>query len=309
MTSKPDSLSDAAVLVTGAAGFIGQTLVRKLLGAGAYVVANDLSFSATEAKRGALEPISGEFEKVCGQVAAAVDRAARGWRGVVHLAGMSHAGECERSPQAAFAANVSLAATVLEFSQRNRISRFVLPSTGLVYGDRLKEPARESFPPNPANCYAATKLTAEWVARSFAGDSFCVGVARLGNVYGPGGHPDSVAAEVVRQAAVGGEVAVRDGSPVRDFTYVEDAAEGLLRLLCVVDAGEVTVNLSTGKGTSVAGLVETACRIAGSGARPGPTVAGDETSRLVMANDRLDALTGWRPSISLEDGLSQTLKG
>lgn len=291
MTSLADnlSLSEALIFVSGATGFLGKALVSALTQHGAKVspLPRDLS--------GVQIPAESGKKKV-----------------LIHLADMSHAGQCEEKPAEAFEANVAHALRALFFCQKQGGTFFIFPSTGSVYNDQMDRPLTEADPASPRDIYGATKLAAETLIGSYSkrlGIRFLI--VRIGNVYGPGCHPDSVIGTLCQQIANGHKITLRDLTPVRDFIYKEDVVHGLIRLLQTAEThSEFLVNLSTGKGTSIGQLTDTACRLAlvpVEKIRPseGPKVP---PSRIVLDNTLLKKLTGWSPQYNLEDGLKETLK-
>ncbi len=228
------------------------------------------------------------------------------------MAGIAQAGECEKNPEKAFESHVLLTLRVLEFCRQNKIGKFVYPSSGLVYGDYRRRPVTEETSPSSQNIYTASKLSAEALIMGYS-KSYeipCI-IVRLGNVYGPGGHEDTVVSTIINQIRAGQRIVVRDLTPIRDFIYINDAIEGLIRLLISSDKQECPiVNLSTGIGTSVFNLVKTASRLS-------PIFFGDvqtnsdsdlPNSTLILDNTLLKKLTGWEPRYSLSEGLSLTLK-
>jgi nucleoside-diphosphate-sugar epimerase len=223
-----------------------------------------------------------------------------------HLAGMADASKCEADPKAAHEANVALTGRMLDYCRRHRVGVFVLPSTAHVYGTALERPARETDAPRPGGAYVKTKLAAEaLLAKACARGRLAGAAARLANVYGPGVSAATVAGTVLAQLRKGREPKVRDLTPARDFLFVDDAAEGLIRLGLAARPGKcLVVNVGTGKGVSVARLVETARRAAGRRPR---AIKAAKGSSLVLDDRRLARLTRWTPPTSLRRGLSACL--
>lgn len=280
MTSAGGRLSGRRILVTGADGFIGRRLVRLLEARGAEV-------QRLDARRPKPPDPPADL--------------------IFHLAGLANASRCDEDPAGAFEANVALVQRMLEYCQAHRVGVFVLPSTGLIYGDRLKRPAREEDAPRVGGLYPSTKLAAEALLAGACARFRMAGVAaRLGNVYGPGVSDATVAGKVIAQLKKRLVPKVRDPRPVRDFLFVDDAAEGLIRLASATRFGEIlVVNVSTGRGASVADLIEAGRRAAGLPARRVPPARGPA---LVLDNRRLVRLTRWRPSTSLRQGLAACLQ-
>lgn len=318
MILKIGSLNEYSILVTGACGFLGSRLVKDLLDNGAFVVGIDYNQEFPEkfaevAKHNSFRFIQGDFPKKSDAALSELLSEKRGETAIFHMAGIAHAGECEEKPVKAFESHVSLTFHVLEFCRRNKIERFIFPSTGLVYGDYRRQPVTEGTLPSPQNIYATLKLSAETLIKGCS-KSFqitCI-IARLGNVYGPGSNKDTVVSTIIKQIKDGKRIVVRDLTPIRDFIYIDDVIEGLIRLLISTDKHECsTVNLSTGIGTSVFNLIKMASRISSlSESKVQPQRDSEPSnSTLILDNSLLSKITGWKPRYTLSEGLSLTLKG
>jgi nucleoside-diphosphate-sugar epimerase len=134
--------------------------------------------------------------------------------------------------------------------------------------------------------------------------------ARLFTVFGPGEHPGRLLPSLITAAAAGMPVALSAGAQQRDFTYVEDVADGLLRLGATPDLTGTVVNLATGRLTSVREFAERAARVLEVpaerlqfGALPGHD---GEMPHASVHVDLLRQLTGWVPGTSIEAGVSRT---
>jgi GDP-4-dehydro-6-deoxy-D-mannose reductase len=137
-------------------------------------------------------------------------------------------------------------------------------------------------------------------------------VARLFAVYGPGEHDGRLLPSLQRLARTGGRIGLTAGHQRRDFTYVEDAVEGLLRLAVSPVPPGTVVNVATGTLTSVRDFALTAAALLrldpaalDFGALP---TRPEEMVHDVVDVTRLEALTGWRPRTSVADGLRQSLE-
>jgi nucleoside-diphosphate-sugar epimerase len=318
MISKTGSLNGHRILVTGASGFLGSRLVKALLDNGAFVVGIDSNKQFPEHFADIIQHksfcfIHGGFPEKSDEALSELLSEKRGITAVFHMAGIAHAGECEENPLKAFKSHVLLTFQALEFCRQNKIGKFIFPSTGLVYGDYHRQPVTEETSPTPQNIYAGLKLSAEAIitghSKSFKITCF---IARLGNVYGPGSNEDTVVGTVIKRIKNGERIVVRDLTPIRDFIYVDDIIEGLIRLFVSTDKhGCYTVNLSTGIGTTIFNLVKMASRI---GSVPINEVQPQgnyepSNSTLILDNSLLKKFTGWKPRYTLSEGLSLTLKG
>jgi UDP-glucose 4-epimerase len=254
------------VIVTGAAGFIGRALCARLEREGVGVL-----------KVGRGQPLPSAPGASC-----------------VHLAGSSDparaAGDDARREAEDLARRVLAAG----------YARAVLASTAHVYGDASASPRREDEPAAPTSAYANLKLSLESL---FAGPGRAV--ARLSNVYGPGQSELNAVSAVLRQFPGDGVVRLRGAADaVRDYLFVEDAAEGLARLALSGEDG--AFNLSTGRGTTVAELVAAVARLHGS-PRPRVEAPSAPPSTLVLDPGRAAARLGWKALTPLEQGLKSLL--
>jgi nucleoside-diphosphate-sugar epimerase len=182
--------------------------------------------------------------------------------------------------------------------------------SALEYGE-IAGNLHEDSHPSPTTLYGRTKLAGTDFLKE---NSLQLGIrgltARLFTVYGHGEHPGRLLPSLFDAAMTGKSLALTDGLQKRDFTYVEDVAEGLLRLgLCTVAPGSI-VNLATGRLSSVHRFIEIASEILSIqanqlnfGALPTRTY---EMKHLPVSIVRLVKLVSWRPPTTLEDGIRKT---
>lgn len=170
---------------------------------------------------------------------------------------------------------------------------------------------REESDPKPTTLYGRSKLagTARLQACCLAHGVKGM-VARLFTVYGPGEHPQRLLPSLLKCAKTGETLGLTAGLQQRDFTYVEDVAEGLLRLGCCRAAPGEIVNLATGRLTSVRAFAQTAAEILGireDGLAFG-ALAGrpEEMSHAEVSLARLYRLIQWIPSTTIEEGIRRT---
>jgi CDP-glucose 4,6-dehydratase len=309
---------DRSVFVTGAYGLLGGWLVKPLLDQGARVTvlkrdtlaASALACEGTERRVNVvqgdvtdaplLERVLGEYE---------VDT-------VFHLAAQAIVGIANRSPVPTFEANIRGTWTVLEACRRAGMKRTIVASSDKAYGAHEELPYRESFPLQPSFPYDVSKAAADLLARSYWHTfELPVAVTRFANLYGGGDFNLSrLVPEAVVAAIEGRRPVVRsDGTPERDFLYVEDAAEAYLAICDLLDdgrgAGEA-FNAGSGAPRPVLEVVELICDLTGTDVTPdvrGSGTPAGEISRQWVDASKLRALTGWAPRTPLKEGLRRTI--
>ncbi len=196
------------------------------------------------------------------------------------------------------------------------MGRVVVASSDKAYGAHAVLPYREDLPLQPVYPYDVSKAAADLLARSYWHTfGLPVAVTRCANLYGGGDTNSSrLVPEAVAAALAGRRVVVRsDGSPERDFLYVEDAVAAYLAICGALDRGQgrgEAFNAGGGRPHRVGDVVALICRLAGSELEPeirGEGVPHGEIDRQWVDFGKLRTLTGWEPSVSLEEGLQRTI--
>ncbi|AUG79729.1 NAD-dependent epimerase/dehydratase [Kitasatospora sp. MMS16-BH015] len=309
-----NTLNGTRVLVTGAEGFIGSTLVDLLVERGARVRA--LVHYKPYAERGHLAKYLGseEVEMVAGDVRdpGRVQDAVAGCDTVFHLAALIGIPYSYLAPEAYVQTNVVGTQNVAAACLRAGAS-LVHTSTSEVYGTAITAPITEAHPLQPQSPYSASKIGADMTALSYwHAFELPVTVVRPFNTYGPRQSARAVIPTILSQLHAGaGEIRLGSLTPTRDFTYVTDTAEGFLAAALSPKARGEVLNLGTGSEIAIGELAEQLIAAAGSTAkvvqdpsrlRPG----GSEVERLLSDNTKARELTGWRPKVSLTEGLRAT---
>lgn len=278
-------------LVTGAAGFIGSHLVRRLRAEGWSVVGVDRRPGAD---------ITADL------LTADLDPLLDGVNVVFHLAGQPGVRESWAQFGSYSRGNLETTQRLLEGLRGRPLTRFVLASTSSVYG-QAPMPAREDGPALPVSPYGATKLAAESLCDLYGRTAALPWVAlRYFTVYGPGQRPDMAFTRWLTAARDGTPVQIYGaGDQVRDFTFVDDAVEATIR--AATAPGAVGQPINVGGGTQVP--IREALRLIGeiTGRLPVvehlPPAPGDmSTTRAATA--RLQGLLGFVPSTPLATGLA-----
>jgi CDP-glucose 4,6-dehydratase len=307
-------------LVSGGHGFVGSHLARALLERGDAVTALDRG--TARASGLSLQGVAPEVEMVEADLCDAERVGATVGTGefdvVFHLAAQTLVGPAMSDPAATFEANVRGTWTLLEACRRADVPAIVVASSDKAYGPSEQLPYREDMQLRPASPYEASKAAADAIALSYEpAYGLPVAVTRFANVYGGGDLNFSrLVPEAVTAVLDGRRPQIRsDGSPERDFLYVDDAVAAYLAIEHAVGAGGPAAGEAFNAGGerphSVAEVLETVVAVSGADLHPEYHGAGNpdgEIDRQYVDSAKLRSLTGWRPEVELEDGLGRTIE-
>jgi NAD dependent epimerase/dehydratase len=301
------------VLVTGAGGFIGSHLCERLVELGAEVRAlveysslGSWGWLDDSTARNELDVVSGDVRD-----RDSVAAAAAGTEVVFHLAALIAIPFSYEAPSSYVETNVVGTLNVLRAAQLAG-ARVVHTSTSEVYGTARAVPIGEDHPLQAQSPYAASKIGADKVAESFH-LSFGLPVATLRpfNTYGPRQSARAVIPTILTQLLAGGGVALGNLTPTRDFTYVTDTVDAFVRIAdCPAAIGRV-LNVGSGKEIAIGELVERIETVLGRRATVGREEervrpAASEVERLCADASEAQALLGWEPQVTLDQGLAAT---
>jgi CDP-glucose 4,6-dehydratase len=235
---------------------------------------------------------------------------------VFHLAAQTQVGEANRDPVDTWETNVRGTYLLLDAIRRQDPgTHVVVASSDKAYGSHEELPYREDFALQPSHPYEVSKAATDMIARSYAATyEMPVAVTRLANVYGPGDLNWARVIPDTARALVRGERPVirSDGSPERDYIYVEDAADAYLAV-----AGSLSEranwgrawNAGSGTPRSVLDVVRRLIAISGLDVEPiveGTGVPHGELDRQYVDSTAIQWELGWNPRWDLEDGLRAT---
>lgn len=319
-------MTDACILVTGGAGYIGSHTCVELLEAGHRVVVLDnLSNSSPESLR-RVQQITGKSpEFVKGDIRSLTDLQDVFTRfkisAVVHFAGLKAVGESVSMPLHYYQNNVAGTLNLLQVMDAHGCRRLVFSSSATVYGDPASVPIREDFPLSATNPYGRSKLIIEDMLRDLyrADERWSLALLRYFNPVGahlsgligedPSGIPNNLMPYITQVAVglreclqvFGGDYPTPDGTGVRDYIHVVDLAKGHIKALQALDQPRLlTVNLGTGQGYSVLEMAAALAKASGRkvpyqivARRPGDVAQCYADPALALE------LLGWRAELDL----------
>lgn len=248
--SLEDELRGAKVIVTGASGFIGQNLIRKLCSLKAEVMIIDRiqpaeHFPEVEVEWVDLRHLTKTYEADY----------------LIHFAAITNAGYAEKYPMDTYEVNVLGTLNLLNHVKINR--RILFPSTALTYA-ASKEPISEDAAQDLSSTYSQSKAIGEQIVRNLAnrmGAEFTL--VRFFNVFGPGQLAMYIVPQVLRQIMMEGKVVLRNGSVMRDLLYVDDCIDAVLKLATSAEAAGEVFNIGSGHIVSIYDVAKAAAKISG----------------------------------------------
>lgn len=303
------------VLVTGAGGFVGSHLTERLVRAGGRVRAM-VHYNAL-GTWGWLDqsPVRGDIDVIASDLADrdSVVRAMTGSEIVFHLGALIAIPYSYEAPASYVHTNVIGTLNVLQAARELGVERVVHTSTSEVYGTAQYVPIDEKHLLQGQSPYSASKIGADKMAQAFH-RSFGVPVVTLRpfNTFGPRQSARAVIPTIITQCLAGDTVHLGSLEPTRDFSYVTDSVEGYLLAAGTDKVVGMTINLGSGREISIGDLARTIMGMTGSAA----TIESDErrirpetseVDRLLADNSLARSLLGWRPQVTLEDGLARTI--
>ncbi len=306
-------------LVTGARGFAASWLAKALLEAGAEVTSLDREAAAPTGLD--LQEIAGDVNDVVGDL--------RDYDSVLgllrensidsifHLAAQAIVGDANTSPVPTFETNIEGTWVLLEAARQSGVELVVVASSDKAYGPHEQLPYTEDAALQPVYPYDVSKAATDLIARSFWHTfELPVAVTRFANLYGGGDRNFSrLIPETVTAVLDGRSPIIRsDGSPERDFLYVEDAAQAYLAVADALRNGRArgeAYNAGWGRPHPVREVIDLICELGPGEVEPDYQGIGNpsgEIDRQYLDSTKIREQIGWRPQVELRQGLERTLE-
>jgi UDP-glucose 4-epimerase len=287
------------IVVTGAAGFLGTHIVRRLVGDGHTVT----GFDQRPISDPDVRVLTGDLRDPD-----AVEAAVSGQETVCHIGAIGDVYLAGEDPALAASVNVTGSANVASAAAQYG-ARVVYASTWEVYGHPVYEPIDEDHPCQPDHPYSITKLAGEQIL--LAADRLHqvpVLSLRLGTAYGPGLRPNSVFRIFIDRARRTEPIQIQGGGAQgRQFTHASDIARAF-SLACGSDLHGVPLNVVAPETVTIKELAELVVTRHPTELTFGSARSGDVAPALVSAA-RADELLGWRPTVSFERGIAELMDG
>ncbi|MFC1992235.1 NAD-dependent epimerase/dehydratase family protein [Chloroflexota bacterium] len=291
------------VAVTGAAGFLGSHLCEALVAKGTEVVALD-NFNVGPASN--IEGLKDKMQIVaCDITKDDIRGYLKDSQIVFHLASLANPRSCSENFDLAFGVNLVGTKNVLDAS--TNCERAIFMSAAANYGDPSYIPIDEKHPLNATDPYAITKIMAEYLCKNyFQNYGVPVVIARNFSTFGPRQTPAYIIPTLITQALQQERIEIWNPKPTRDFMYVDNTIDALLRIAeCEELTGDV-VNIGSGDEIQIGALAEKVSQMFGGipVVNLNKEVLGSK--RLVCDNTKLKKVTGWKLNVSFEDGIQKT---
>ena len=311
--------ADKKVLITGGLGFIGSNLAHALVELGAHVTILDNLMPPYGGNTFNVDDIKDKLELIDGDIRdeELMNKLVGGSDFVFHLAGQVSYIDSKDKPFDDLDSNGRGNLTILEAARNhNPKVRILFSSSRLVYGKIVNLPVTEEHPTNPLSLYGIHKLLGEKYYRYYAHTFGIQGVSiRIPNPYGPRQQMKhskySIVGWFVRQALEGKTIEIfGDGSQERDYIYIDDIIDAMLRLAFKGGAGEA-YNVGCHERIRFAEMVDMILEAAGMGEKkfvPWPeNYEKNETGDYVADTGKIQAVCDWKPQVDFKEGIREMI--
>ena len=313
------SLNGKNILVTGACGFLGAWLSKELVKQGATVTALDLEFNSMSNFR--LLRLEKKTNIVVGSIAKydLVERALNRYDidTCFHLGAQAIVPVANRAPIETFKSNIEGTWNLLEASRKlGTVERIIVASSDKAYGEHETLPYTENAPLKGMHPYDVSKSCTDLISQTyFHTYGLPVSIARCGNIYGGGdAHFSRIVPGTIKSALSGQQPIIRsDGTPVRDYIYVDDVVEGYITIAEKMKNKDVVgqaFNFGTNKPLSVKEIVLKILNTCGKQDLKPKILAksSGEIKKQYLSSDKAKKVLGWSQKTSIDAGLKPTVK-
>jgi nucleoside-diphosphate-sugar epimerase len=305
-------LTGTRALVTGASGFIGSHVVRRLLDDGAEVHALTSAVSSVYPLR-----LVDLRDRIMLHEANLHDRGAMDLLAdtvrpqlVFHLAAYTHVGKSWQRVDECIQTNIQGTVNLLQALADSGYQRFVNIGTSEIYGD-VDVPFREDAQVRPVSPYSVSKYAGEHYCRLFQQSrGWPIVLIRPFNAYGPAQSPDRVIPEIIVRALRGEPIRMTQGQQTREFNFVTDLVDGMVRAATTPGVEGELFNLGCGEEQSMRDVAARVLSLMGDPVTPEFGALPDrptEIWRMYSDSSKARSRLGWAPQVSLDDGLRQTI--
>jgi len=283
-------LQGKRIIVTGSDGFVGSHLVARLRQEKAEVISVDITGGDDVTDWEQVKDYK-DIDVIC------------------HLAAKTYVPAVVEGPREAYLVNLIGTLNMLEVGRRNKIKNFVFASS-YVYGHPEYIPVNEEHPINPINPYSRSKALGEQLCRAYYQDYGlrCM-VIRAFNIYGEGQSDNFLIPFILKQIP-SGKIELKDPEPRRDFLYIKDAVEAYVRAIEYSGSGFEIFNIGSGVSYSVNEIVTRTIALSGEKVpvRYFHQRRQNEVLNTVADITKAKEKLGWKPSVSIEEGLSNIIQ-
>jgi nucleoside-diphosphate-sugar epimerase len=304
------------ILVTGGLGFIGHNVVRNLEQLGHSVIITDTQTTYGIVPKDELDYlISERLKKITTDSIyriditdqGGIDRVVRDHKPdvVIHMASFPRQKVVNANPSHGAHVMVEGLLNVLESAKRHRVERVVYISSSMVYGD-FKDQVTEDSECNPIGQYGIMKLAGEQLVKDYhRRGAFDYVIIRPSAVYGPLDVEDRVIAKFMLAALRGETLKVNGAEETLDFTYVDDAADGIVSAATCISGANCVYNITKSHSVSLLEAAEMIVRIVGKGTVEVRDKDSDFPSRGALDIDRARIMLGYNPKVNAEEGFKR----
>jgi nucleoside-diphosphate-sugar epimerase len=299
------------IFVTGGAGFLGSEVVRQISASGGNVIVYD---NLSSGKKKFIQDYP-RVKVIKGDVKnrSTIHKAIQKSQYIINLAALPFIPDSFHYPQEFFEVNTNGTLNlILESIDHKKIKNFVHISTSEVYGSAKKSPMDENHPILPQSTYAVSKLAGEKAVFTMHKEhDFPAVMIRPFNTYGPNITQPYIIPEIVMQVlGKNSEVHLGNINAERDFTFVSDTANGIIKALFSKKAIGETINLGSGKSYKIKNIVKLVSSIL----EKKVTITSNkdrlrpfDVNKLVCDNRKAKKILNWEPKITFDEGLKNTI--